>query len=144
MILNIKSKLAAVTACIVVLTGCYSHSSSVLDDKNQTQLQQRSYQSRAFDTTNKAQTLRSVIATLQDLDFVIDKADNSLGTVSATKFTRNVPFQMTITVRPRGQKQVMVRANAQYGIRAVVDPKTYQDFFQSLSKSMFLDAQEIG
>lgn len=128
----------------IILTGCYSNANSVLDNNNkQTQLQIRNYQSRAFDTTNKNQTLRTVIATLQDLDFVIDKADDTLGTVSATKFTRHTPLQMTVSVRPRGNKQLVVRANAQYGMWPVEDMKAYQDFFSSLSKSMFLEAQEI-
>jgi hypothetical protein len=137
-------KIACAIALLLLLSGCYSNSGSVLDSHNdKTQLQVRSYQSRAFDTTNKNKTLRTVIATLQDLDFVIDKADDTLGTVSATKFTHNRQLKMTVSVRPRGNKQLVVRANAQYGIRAVEDPKAYQDFFSSLSKAMFLEAQEV-
>lgn len=128
----------------LLVSGCYSHTNSTLDNNEQTQLQKRNYQSRAFDTTNKNQTMRTVIATLQDLDFVIDKADEALGAVSATKYTRNRPLKMTVTVRPRGAKQLVVRANAQYGISPVEDPKSYQDFFSSLSKAMFLQAQEIS
>jgi hypothetical protein len=41
--------------------------------------------SRDFDTTDKKKTLRTVIATMQDLDFVIEKADETLGTISGTK-----------------------------------------------------------
>jgi hypothetical protein len=133
------------TTCVALLflSGCYSNANSVLDSSAKSQLQLRSYQSRAFDTTNKTKTLRTVIATLQDLDFVIDKADDTLGTISATKYTNNRALKMTVTVRPRGKSQLIVRANAQYGIYPVEDPKSYQDFFSSLSKSMFLDAQEV-
>lgn len=128
-----------------LMVGCYSNANSVLDNNsNKTQVQMRSYQSRAFDTTNKNKTMRTVIATLQDLDFVINKADENLGTVSATKFTHNSPLQMTVSVRPRGDKQLVVRANAQFGIKPVEDPKAYQDFFSSLSKALFLEGQEVG
>lgn len=128
----------------VLLGGCYSNANSVLDNNSkQSQVERRSYQSRAFDTTNRNQTIRTVIATLQDLDFVIDKADDALGTVSGTKFTHNTPLKMTVTVRPRGKTQMLVRANAQYGLKPVEDPKAYQDFFISLSKSMFLEAHEV-
>lgn len=140
---NIKIVVSVLIAS-ALLSGCYSVKDSVLDNNDQTQLQLRVKQSRAFDTTNKNQTLRNVIATLQDLDFVIDKADETLGTVSATKFTRNMPLKMTVSVRPRGTTQLVIRANAQYGIHAVQDPKTYQDFFTSLSKAMFLDAHEVS
>ena len=51
---------------------------------------------------------------------------------------------MTVTVLPRGDKQLVVRANASLGIEPVVDAKPYQDFFTSLGKAMFLEAQEIN
>jgi hypothetical protein len=44
--------------------------------------------------------LRTVIATMQDLSFVIDKADAGLGTVSGTKLD-GYQLRMTVTVRPR-------------------------------------------
>lgn len=142
--MNAKYKISLILCASICLTGCYSNANSVLDNNKNTQLQTRNYQSRAFDTTNKNQTLRTVIATLQDLEFVIDKADATLGTVTATKYTHNTPLKITVSVRPRGNAQLIVRANAQYGIYPVEDPKTYQDFFSSISKSMFLQAHEVG
>lgn len=138
-----KLKIALSLIMALAVVGCYSNANSVLDHKGKSQVQQRNYQSRVFSTTNKNQTLRTVIATLQDLDFIINKADETLGTVSATKFTHNVTLQMTVSIRPRGTTQLVVRANAQYGIKAIEDPTVYQDFFSSLSKAMFLEAQEI-
>jgi len=129
-------------AMIIALAGCESIPARVLDEGDQTQLQKRSYQSRVFDTADKQMTMRTVIATLQDLDFVIDKADLTLGTVSATKFNGYV-LKMTVSVMPHGTKQILVRANAELGIRPVEDPKPYQDFFASLEKAMFLTAQAV-
>ena len=134
--------ISCVLVALLGLAGCYSNANSVLDAKA-SQVQVRSYQSRAFDTTDKTATIRSVMATLQDLDFVINKADETIGTVTATKYSRNLPLSMTVTVRPRGSNQMVVRANAQYGIQPVENPLAYQDFFSSLSKAMFLDAHEI-
>lgn len=102
----------------------------------------RQIQTRAFDTTDRKKTLRTVIATLQDLGFVIDKADDELGTVSGTKLD-GYSLRMTVTVRPRGAKQTMVRANAQYNVTAVEDPEPYQQFFVALEKAMFLTAQQV-
>jgi hypothetical protein len=81
--------------------------------------------------------LRAVMSTLQDLGFVIDKADDVIGIVSATKL-HGYALSMSISVRPRGQ-QMVVRANAQYNLTAVEDPGPYQDFFTSLDKGLFLD-----
>ncbi len=49
------------------------------------QVQLRSIQSRAFDTTDKEKTMRAIIATLQDLGFMLDRADYTLGVVAASK-----------------------------------------------------------
>ncbi len=102
----------------------------------------RSYQQRAFDTADKEQTLRSVIATLQDLNFVLDKADVDLGTVTATKLS-GYELRVTVTVRPRGNSQMLVRINAGYGEKAVKDLKFYQDFFTALEQAMFLTAHQV-
>jgi hypothetical protein len=126
-------------ACL--LAGCAPSTKAVME-MDQSAVQLRSYQQRAFDTADKEQTLRSVIATLQDLSFVVDKADLDLGTVSATKLS-GYQVRMTVTARPRGTTQMLVRANAQYMDKAVEDPKPYQDFFTALEKSMFLTAHQV-
>jgi hypothetical protein len=36
-----------------------------------------------------------------------------------------------------------VRANAYYNVDPIEDPATYQDFFTSLSKALFLTAHEV-
>lgn len=127
---------------LIGLPGCQTTSSSQLLKADQSQVQTRNIQTRAFDTTDKNKTLRTVISTLQDLGFVVDKADEVLGSVSATKLD-GYQLRMTVTVRPRGQTQLLVRANAQYNLTAVEDPEIYQDFFTSLGKSMFLAAHNV-
>jgi hypothetical protein len=102
----------------------------------------RAVQTRAFDTADRRATFRSAIATLQDLGFIIDKADAALGTISATKMAGYV-MRMTVTVRPRGTGQVAVRASAQYNLTAVSDAEPYQQFFAALEKAMFLTANEV-
>jgi hypothetical protein len=129
-------------SALVALSGCQTTSSDQLLKSGQSQVQTRSIQTRAFDTTDKNKTLRTVIATLQDLGFVVDKADDVLGSVSATKLD-GYRLRMTVTVRPRGQTQLLVRANAQYNVTEVEDPQIYQDFFTSLGKSMFLTAHNV-
>ncbi len=111
-------------------------------DSDSSQVQLRSIQTRAFDTTDKETTLRTVISTLQDLGFVIDKADAVLGSVSGTKLNRYA-LRITVTVRPRGDTQLLIRANAQYELKPVIDPEPYQQFFSALQKAMFLTAHHV-
>jgi hypothetical protein len=125
---------------VLFFQGCATAKQQLLGAEEQVKL--RSMQSRAFDTTDKKKTLRTVIATMQDLGFVIEKADETLGTISGTKLD-GYSLRMTVSVRPRGETQLIIRANAQYNILAVEDPKPYQDFFTSLGKAMFLTAHAI-
>jgi len=125
----------------IMLVSCAPSTHQVLAAKG-SQVKLRAIQTRAFDTTNKEKMLRTVIATLQDLGFVVDKADDILGTVSGTKLDRYA-LRMTVSVRPRGETQLLVRANAQYNIYAVEDPEPYQQFFDALSKAIFLTAHQV-
>lgn len=122
-------------------SGCSSSKEKVLET-GESQVRLRQMQTRAFDTTDKELMLRTVIATLQDLGFVIDKADATLGSVSATKLDK-YRLRMTVSVRPRGEEQLLVRASAQYNIVAVTDPQPYQQFFTALEKAIFLEAHDV-
>ncbi len=133
---------SACTACMLVgsfTSGCTSTPKAT---DGAVALKLRAMQTRAFDTTNMNQAVRVAMATLQDLGFVLDNADAELGSVTATKFSQ-AAIKMTVTVRKRGETQLLVRANAQYNVTPVEDAIFYQQFFAAYSKSMFLEAQQI-
>lgn len=109
-------------------------------DGGKSQVQTRNYQTKSFDTTDKNNVLRNVIATMQDLGFIIEKADEALGTVSGYSFTNKTT--MTVTVRVQG-KQCLVRANAEMNNKAITEPIAYQNFFNSLAQSLFLTANDV-
>lgn len=139
--MNKKTLVFLVVILSVLAAGCQSTQQRLLDsDENQLKL--RSIQTKVFDTGEKEKTMRSVIATLQDLEFVIDKADLLVGVVSGTKL-KGYQLKMTVTVNSRSDKQMVVRANAQYNITPVTDPEPYQQFFAALQKAMFLTAHDI-
>jgi len=117
-------------------------------------------QSRVYDTSDKIQVLRAVLAALQDLGFQIELLDETLGVVSAKQYLPAVvsqsrrrhdylrydeeslvvfqrawrswgPFwkrsdlvRLTVTVRPRNESQLIVRA--------------YQSFYRVLDKALFI------
>jgi hypothetical protein len=126
---------------LFALASCAPSTKQVLGT-GESQLKLRSIQTRAFDTTDRNRMLRTVISTLQDLGFIIDKADANLGTVSATKLDW-YNLRITVTVKERGESQLLVRANAQYNIHPVEDPEPYQQFFNSLSQAIFLTAHQV-
>ena len=124
---------------LIGLSGGVSFSQKI--ELHESQLEIRSMQTRAFDTTDENKTLRAIIATLQDFSFIIYTANEELGTITARRIDK-YPLRITVTVRSRGETQVLVRMNAYYG-RPVKDPIIYQNFFTSLAKSMFLTAHSV-
>jgi uncharacterized protein YceK len=128
-----------VVILISCVSGCASLNDHVLDANKTGTVQLRNIQTRIFDTNDQENTLRTIIATLQDLKFVIDKADLTLSTVSATKLN-NYAVRMTVSIRKHNEKQLKIRATAEYNSKPVIDPQAYQDFFASLAKALFLEA----
>lgn len=125
---------------LLVLSGCtLSTPTDVMDASNGTQLQKRSYQSRMFETADKENVIRAIVATLQDMGYTISQSDMSIGTVSA--YSGNV--KLTISVRPRGESRMVVRASATSDYKPISDPVWYQNFFSMLSKSLYLAANEV-
>lgn len=126
---------------LVLGLGCSNQpNEEIMEGASAVQL--RSYQSRVFDTTDKLMMLRSVVATLQDLGFIIDEANASLGMVSATRASGS-QVRITVVVRPRGESQLLVRASAHMDLKPIEAPEPYQDFFTALEKSVFLTAQQV-
>lgn len=100
----------------------------------------RAYQSRTFDLADKQVALRAVMGALQDYGFIIERANEALGLVSAARFAEPNFLDImaiTVTVRPTGTNQMLIRANAVQNNRPVLDAEQYQKFFAALEKSLF-------
>lgn len=124
----------------VILTACVAPNAAITDGGDPVKMRQ--IQTREYDTLNKRDTLRSILSTLQDLGFVIDKADFELATITATKL-QDYEIRMSVTVRERSAGRLAVRANARYNKNQIEDPRAYQDFFTVLDKAMFLTLHEV-
>ena len=139
----LKWCLIGIFLCCIIAAGCATTTTTQAFETDESQVQLRSFQTRAFDTANKSMMMQAVISTLQDLDFVLDKADYDIGSVTGSKFLSNKLVKMTVTIRSRGETQLLVRANAQYGTHTIEDPEEYQNFFTMLGKSLFLTAHAV-
>ena len=126
---------------VIVLVSCAGKQQNILET-SEPQVKLRSMQSRVFDIADQNLLLRTIIATFQDLGFVIDDAEESLGTVSGTKRS-GYSLRMTVSIRPRGIQQMIVRSNIQFNLQTIEEPEPYQYFFSTLSKALFLEAQPV-
>jgi hypothetical protein len=52
--------------------------------------------------------------------------------------------RLTVTVRARSERQLIVRAAAQFSLQAIEDPAAYQVFFQSLDQALALEQRASG
>lgn len=111
---------------------------------NEAQMKLRSLQTRTFDITDRTLVIRSVIAALQDLGFIIERANEALGLVTAARFAEPNFYDVvsvTVIVRPESDTRMAVRVNAIYNNKPLEDPKPYQNFFATLERSLFIAKQ---
>jgi len=128
-------------AVLVVVQGCAAPKPSEdLLAPTEAQMKIRSVQTRTFDMKDRQLAMRGVIAALQDLGFIIERANEPLGLVTAARFAEPNYYDVvgvTVTVRHEAEGRMMIRANAIYNNKPIDDPKVYQNFFATLERSLF-------
>lgn len=125
-----------------LLAGCQVDSRQQVLATTNSQAAQRSISTRVFETEDRAKVFQGVLSALQDLGFVVDRADSVLGTVSATRFGTSL-VRFTVTVRPGGAQRSIVRASGQLNQHELSDPAPFQRFYEALSQALFLQANNI-
>ncbi len=108
---------------------------------SEAQTKLRAIQSRTFELSDRLVALRGVMGVLQDLGFVIERANEELGLVTGAKFAEPNYLDVvaiTVTVRPQEGGKFLVRVNAIYNNRPIEDPEVYQNFFAALERSLFV------
>ena len=132
-------------ALVAVAQGCAAPQPSPdLLAPTEAQMKIRSVQTRSFDIKDRQAAMRGVIAALQDLGFIIERANESLGLVTAARFAEPNFYDVvgvTVTVRPDAEGRMTIRANAIYNNKPIDDPKVYQNFFATLERSLFVSKQ---
>ena len=135
-------KIFHVLSPVLILSLCAGCASTPDVVPAKSQLELRQMQTRTYDTLDRQRTLRSVIATMQDLGFTVDEANPGLGVVTGTRL-HAFRMRMTVTVREMEGERIAVRANARIDEFPVDEAATYQDFFVALDKAMYLTANNV-
>lgn len=121
--------------------GCAPTPSQDLFAPTDAQMKLRSFQTRTFDVKDRQIAVRGVISVLQDLGFIIERANEPLGLVTAARFSEPnylAIVGVTVTVRSQADGRMMIRVNAIHNNKPIEDPKVYQNFFASLERSLFI------
>ena len=74
-----------------------------------------------------------------DTLLILNRQDRTWGPFSH----RSNLVRLTVTVRTRNETQLVVRASAQFYLRAVEDPAPYQQFFRVLEQSIFMESHSV-
>lgn len=105
------------------------------------QMELRNMQTRNFDVADRLVAMRGVISALQDLGFIIERANEPLGLVTGARFAEPNFYDVvgiTVTVRKLDEKQVTIRANAIFNNQPITDPEVYRNFFATLERALFI------
>lgn len=133
-------------AGLLLVHGCAApQPSPELLAPTEAQMKLRSFQSRDFEVHDRRVAMRAVIAALQDLGFIIERANEPLGLITAARFAEpdNLSLvEVSVTVRQQADGRMLVRANAIYNHTPIDDPKVYQNFFSTLNRSLFINKEE--
>lgn len=140
-----RKRLISVGLISILFSGCMlNNKQMVLEEPDQVKL--RSFQTRTYEGKTKETVMRACIAAMQDLSFVIDRADMPTGTITGTKYQTGQSMRFSITIREsvdKNDKTILVRANGQYARAGVAqpmeEPEAYRVFFTTVDKALFLE-----
>jgi len=154
------------------VTACPSIGGGEPPERPMSQMEARSFQTRAYETEDTRLVMKALINALQDMGLIIKTADADLGLLTAEKWT-NVPhtkkeirkaqkkelalassvvLECTANVSPFGnstrvrivfQQKTLDGAGAVLQANMIQDPGFYQDFFSRVSKSVFLQQEGV-
>lgn len=105
------------------------------------QMKLRNMQTRTFEVSDRMVAMRGVISALQDLGFIIERANEPLGLVTGARFAEPNFYDVvgiTVTVRTVDEKQTTIRANAIFNNQPITDPEVYRNFFATLERALFI------
>ena len=131
-------RLAASIVLVLLLPGCSTTGSGEAFSLPTDPAAVREFQTRQFDGYDGKQLLTSVMAAMQDLEFVIDDVEPALGAVTGTRVIEGQRVRLSVAVRPLDEDRYSVRASAYRGPGVIDNPRTYQGFFDTLALVMTL------
>ncbi|MBF0247417.1 MAG: hypothetical protein HQL36_05025 [Alphaproteobacteria bacterium] len=147
-------------SAVAALSGCQQTTPTAALTTAMTASETRQMTGRRFDINDERAVLTSIVQLLQDLGYKVGETDVKAGLVTGTKGAEEVVtyygsiIRVTVTTTPiRDKGGIQVRATFQDIVqardprytyaRSTVGPEVYQQFFDRLAQSLFLEAHDI-
>ena len=152
-------KILLIILCLV-LSNCVMVSAAQTNNKQQTQLEKRQFQTRSYEGISQTIAMKAMLNVLQDEGNIVDNANPLLGfivgnkevnargkkgsiicqteaTVNVTEIGKNVKIRINIK-----EKWINAYGNAQ-DIVELQDEKSYQELFSKVDKALFIAKQGL-
>ena len=111
-------------------------------------------QARRYDLRDETTLLLAALGVLQDLGYTIDESSRSVGLINGSKRRLNTAIRVSLVVKPANDRQATIArvtfqaitgaANgSQLQAETIIDPAIYNRFFEALSQSLYLEAQQL-
>lgn len=158
--LTMKKTLCLLLVAPFLLSGCVTNGDQMAAfSSDVSQVQQRQIDSRVFETDDETMLLQAVVGVLLDTGFKVTETNMAQGLVSAQKgksgfgLLAGRDVRITVTTFKVTDSSIRVRATLQ-DISTGVDPRytrgeqvrdarVYQEFFDKLAQSLFLEANQV-
>lgn len=158
--LTMKKTLCLLLVAPFLLSGCVTNGNQMAAfSSDVSQVQQRQIDSRVFETDDETMLLQAVVGVLLDTGFKVTETNMAQGLVSAQKgksgfgLLAGRDVRITVTTFKVTDSSIRVRATLQ-DISTGVDPRytrgeqvrdarVYQEFFDKLAQSLFLEANQV-
>ena len=152
-------KILLIILCLLLSNGVMV-SAAQTNDKQQTQLEKRQFQTRSYEGISQTIAMKAMLNVLQDEGYIVDNANPLLGfiagnkeinangkkgsiicqteaTVNVTEIGKNVKIRINIK-----EKWINAYGNAQ-DIVELQDEKGYQELFAKVDKALFIAKQGL-
>lgn len=143
------SKFTPVWACCLLLMVVGCQTSKPADFFQPVTLQERSIQTRVFETDDEIKILNACADLLLDNGFRIREVESRLGWIDAAKIKVTIyggiygAHASVVTRRVSGRPNAIAVRVIFHRFEKVDDAAVYQEFFLKLSQAVFIEAQEL-
>ena len=141
-------KIIMIMICIA-MQACSTSRKELTDEVlalPENQMTIRQVQTRTYDIADQKLAIRGLINALQDMGFIIERTNNTLGLITAGKLHPNHSglVELTVSIRAANSGQTKIRVNALHNTQVIKDPEEYQRFFTIVERSLFMSEQDMG
>jgi hypothetical protein len=128
-----KLRLAAAVLALSLITAAAARAESPFATNREPA--QPTRHTRDFASSDIHRALRLAIATLQNLGFALENADNETGTLIASRLDTH-PLRLTVTISAKSETEITAAVSSAYAATELADPTPANTFFAAYEAAL--------